>query len=151
MISYSFLKTRSTRKKFNAPFPNPINKQSINPASLEVYATPRAVATAIKIYMSHLSLSFISQFNTVKCIIVVTQVILWYFILMNKVNKVGRPQVEQSSVRSVRLPVRIWNKVYGASKGYRSVNEYFLSLVESDLIKKKDLKKSERRSPVTSQ
>ena len=70
--------------------------------------------------------------------------------LMDKVNKVGRPQVEQSSVRSVRLPVRIWNKVYKASKDFRSVNEYFLSLVENDLIKKKDLKKSESRSPVTS-
>ena len=70
--------------------------------------------------------------------------------LMDKVNKGGRPQVEQSSVRSVRLPVRIWNKVYGASKDFRSVNEYFLSLVENDLIKKKDLKKSERRSPATS-
>ena len=70
--------------------------------------------------------------------------------IMDKVNKVGRPQVEQSSVRSVRLPVRIWNKVYKTSKDYRSVNEYFLSLVENDLIKKKDLKKSERRSPVTS-
>ena len=70
--------------------------------------------------------------------------------LMDKVNKGGRPQVEKSSVRSVRLPVRIWNKVYKASKDFRSVNEYFLSLVENDLIKKKDLKKSERRSPVTS-
>ena len=70
--------------------------------------------------------------------------------LMDKVNKGGRPQVEQSSVRGVRFPVRIWNKVYGASKGFRSVNEYLLSLVEDDLIKKKDLKKSERRSPVTS-
>ena len=70
--------------------------------------------------------------------------------LMDKVNKGGRPKTEQSSVRSVRLPVRIWNQVYGASKGFRSVNEYFLSLVEDDLIKKKNLKKSERRSPVTS-
>ena len=69
--------------------------------------------------------------------------------LMDKVNKGGRPKTEQSSVRSVRLPVRIWNKVYKASKDFRSVNEYFLSLVEDDLIKKKDLKKSERRSPVT--
>ena len=70
--------------------------------------------------------------------------------LMDKVRKRGRPQVEQSSVRGVRFPVRIWSKVYGTSKDFRSVNEYFLSLVESDLIKKKELKKSERRSPVTS-
>ena len=69
---------------------------------------------------------------------------------MDKIKKIGRPEVEKSSVRSIRLPVRIWNKVYGASSDFRSVNEYFLSLVESDLIKKKDLKKSERRSPVTS-
>ena len=66
--------------------------------------------------------------------------------LMDKVNKGGRPQVEQSSVRGVRFPVRIWNKVYKASKEFRSVNEYFLSLVESDLIKKKKLKNSERRT-----
>ena len=69
--------------------------------------------------------------------------------LMDKVNKVGRPVREPSSLRSVRLPVRLWNKVYKTSKNFRSVNEYFLSLVESDLIKKKELKKSERRSPVT--
>ena len=69
---------------------------------------------------------------------------------MDKVNKGGRPVREPSSLRSVRLPVRLWNLVYKASKGYRSVNEYFLSLVENDLIKKKVLKKSERRSPVTS-
>ena len=68
---------------------------------------------------------------------------------MGKVNKVGRPQVEQSSVRSLRLPIRIWNKVYNASKDFRSVNEYFLSLVENDLIKKKTLKKSEQRSSKT--
>ena len=37
-----------------------------------------------------------------------------------------------------------------SSKEFSSVNEYLLSLVENDLIKKKDLKKSERRSPVTS-
>ena len=70
--------------------------------------------------------------------------------LMDKVKKRGRPEVEQSSVRGVRFPVRIWNKVYRTSKDFRSVNEYLLSLVEDDLIRKKELKKSERRSPVTS-
>ncbi|SVA65374.1 uncharacterized protein METZ01_LOCUS118228 [marine metagenome] len=70
--------------------------------------------------------------------------------LMDKVNKGGRPFREPSSLRSVRLPVRLWNMVYKVSKDYRSVNEYFLSLVENDLIKKKILKKSERRSLVNS-
>ena len=59
MNSYSFLKTRSIRKKLNAPLPNPTIIQSINPASLEVNATPIAVATAIKIYINHFRLPFI--------------------------------------------------------------------------------------------
>jgi len=70
--------------------------------------------------------------------------------LMAKVNKVGRPVEEPSRVRSIRLPKRVWELVSMASKDFRSVNEYFLSLVENDLIEKKELKKSERRSPVTS-
>ena len=70
--------------------------------------------------------------------------------LMDKVNKVGRPESEPTSVRSIRLPDRIWKLVGEVSKDFRSVNEYFLSLVENDLIKKKVLKKSSRRSPVTS-
>jgi len=65
--------------------------------------------------------------------------------LMSKVNKGGRPFTEPSSLRSVRLPVRLWNLVYKASKNFRSVNEYFLKLVEDDLIKRKLLKKSERK------
>ena len=69
---------------------------------------------------------------------------------MDIVNKGGRPKTEQTSVRGVRFPVRIWNKIYKASKDFRSVNEYLLSLVENDLIRKKELKKSERRSPITS-
>ena len=66
--------------------------------------------------------------------------------LMDKINKGGRPKKEPSSTRSLRLPIRIWNKAYKVSKDFRSVNEYFLSLVETDLIKKKELKQSERRT-----
>jgi len=65
--------------------------------------------------------------------------------LMSKVNKGGRPFTEPSSLRSLRLPVRLWNLVYKASKNFRSVNEYFLKLVEDDLVKRKLLKKSERK------
>ena len=49
------------QERLNIPLPNPTNIQSINPASLEVNATPIAVATAIKIYMNHFRLSFIIQ------------------------------------------------------------------------------------------
>ena len=69
---------------------------------------------------------------------------------MDKVNKVGRPVVEPSSLRSLRLPVRLWNLVYKVSNDYKSVNEYLTTVVENDLIKKKVLKRSERRSTVTS-
>ena len=70
--------------------------------------------------------------------------------LMDKVNKVGRPVSEPTSVRSVRLPDRLWKLVSDVSKDNRSVNEYFLSLVENELIRKKILEKTSRRSPVTS-
>ena len=53
-------------------------------------------------------------------------------------------------MRSIRLPDRLWELVGEVSKDNRSVNEYVLSLVENELIKKKVLKKSSRRSPVTS-
>ena len=70
--------------------------------------------------------------------------------LMDKINKGGRPVSEPTSVRSIRLPDRLWKLVSKASEGNRSVNEYIVSLMENELIKKKVLKKSERRSPVTS-
>jgi hypothetical protein len=70
--------------------------------------------------------------------------------LMDKVNKVGRPVSEPTSVRSVRLPDRLWKLVSDVSKDNRSVNEYFLSLVENELIRKKILEDASRRSPVTS-
>ena len=69
---------------------------------------------------------------------------------MDKVNKGGRPVSEPTSVRSIRLPDRLWKLVSDASEGNRSINEYIVSLMENELIKKKFLKKSERRSPVTS-
>ena len=64
---------------------------------------------------------------------------------MSEVNKGGRPREEPTNVRSVRLPNRVWNLVQKASKGSRSVNEYIQTLIENDLIKRKMLKKSERK------
>ena len=65
--------------------------------------------------------------------------------IMSEVNKGGRPREEPTNVRSVRLPNRIWKLVQKASKGSRSVNEYIQTLIENDLIKRKMLKKSERK------
>ena len=64
---------------------------------------------------------------------------------MSEVNKGGRPREEPTNVRSIRLPNRVWKLVQKASKGSRSVNEYIQTLIENDLIKRKMLKKSERK------
>ena len=64
---------------------------------------------------------------------------------MSEVNKGGRPREEPTNVRSVRLPNRVWKLVQKASKGSRSVNEYIQTIIENDLIKRKMLKKSERK------
>ena len=64
---------------------------------------------------------------------------------MSEVNKGGRPKEEPTNVRSVRLPTRVWKLIRKASKGSRSVNEYIQTLIENDLIKRKMLKKSERK------
>ena len=64
---------------------------------------------------------------------------------MIEVNKGGRPREEPTNVRSVRLPNRVWKLVQKASKGSRSINEYIQTLIENDLIKRKMLKKSERK------
>ena len=64
---------------------------------------------------------------------------------MSEVNKGGRPREEPTNVRSIRVPDRIWKLVQTASRGSRSVNEYIQTLIENDLIKRKMLKKSERK------
>ena len=65
--------------------------------------------------------------------------------VMSEINKGGRPREEPTNVRSVRVPDRVWKLVQKASKGSRSVNEYIQTLIENDLIKRKMLKKSERK------
>ena len=64
---------------------------------------------------------------------------------MSGVNKGGRPFEEPTNIRSIRVPDRVWKLVQKASKGSRSINEYINTLIENDLIKRKMLKKSERK------
>ena len=64
---------------------------------------------------------------------------------MSELNRSGRLRIEPSNARSIRLPNRVWKLVQKASKGSRSVNEYIPTLIENDLIKRKMLKKSERK------
>ena len=64
---------------------------------------------------------------------------------MSEVNKGGRPFEEPTNIRSIRVSDRVWKLVQKASKGSRSINEYINTLIENDLIKRKMLKKSERK------
>ena len=49
------------------------------------------------------------------------------------------------NIRHLKMPERLWKLVAKASKSSRSVNNYIISLIEDDLIKRKMLKKSERK------
>jgi hypothetical protein len=60
---------------------------------------------------------------------------------------VGQPKKESTSVKSVRLPDRIWKLVSKESKKFRSVNQYILSLIEDKLIEQDNLNDSKRISP----
>ena len=59
---------------------------------------------------------------------------------------VGQPKKEPTSVRSIRLPDRIWKLVSKESKKYRSVNRYITSLIEDSLIRNDKLDDSKRIS-----
>jgi hypothetical protein len=63
---------------------------------------------------------------------------------------VGQPKKEPTSVRSIRLPDRIWKLVSKESKKYRSVNSYILSLIEDSLVRNNKLNDSKRISRNTS-
>ena len=59
---------------------------------------------------------------------------------------VGQPKKEPTSVRSIRLPDRVWKLVSKESNNHRSVNRYILSLIEDSLIKNDKLDDSKRIS-----
>ena len=64
---------------------------------------------------------------------------------MIKDNKSRKLEKEPSNFRSIRIPDKMWKIVKKASKGSPSINEYLLSLIEDDLIKRKMIKKSDRK------
>lgn len=59
---------------------------------------------------------------------------------------VGQPKKEPTSVRSIRLPDRVWKLVSKESNNHRSVNRYILSLIEDSLVKNNKLNDSKRIS-----
>ena len=43
------------------------------------------------------------------------------------------------------MPERLWKLVSKASKNNRSIHDYIITLIENDLIKRKMIKKSDRK------
>ena len=62
--------------------------------------------------------------------------------------KRGQPKKEPTSVRSIRLPNRLWKLVEKQSKNNRSVNEYITSVLEDKLIDDNVLDSALRKSPI---
>ena len=64
---------------------------------------------------------------------------------MKKSEKNSQSKISVNNTRHLKMPERLWKLVTKASKSDRSINDYIISLIENDLIKRKMLKKSDRK------
>ena len=64
---------------------------------------------------------------------------------MKKSERNSETKMSFSNTRHLKMPEKLWKHVTKASKSDRSINDYIISLIENDLIKRKMLKKSERK------
>ncbi len=62
----------------------------------------------------------------------------------------GRPKREPTSLRSIRMPVRLWRLVEKTSKNHRSVNDFIQVLVEDNLVKNEHMSDKDRKRPYKS-
>ena len=62
----------------------------------------------------------------------------------NKKNDIHH-QENIGNTRHLKMPERLWKLVTKAAKNNRSINDYIITLIENDLIKRKMLKKSDRK------
>ena len=65
--------------------------------------------------------------------------------MMKKSERNSEAKMSVSNTRHLKMPEKLWKLVTKASKSDRSINDYIISLIENDLIKRKMLKKSERK------
>ena len=65
--------------------------------------------------------------------------------MMKKSERNSVTKMLVSNIRHLKMPEKLWKLVTKASKSDRSINDYIISLIENDLIKRKMLKKSERK------
>ena len=64
---------------------------------------------------------------------------------MKENNNLNKSTSDIGNIRHLKMPERLWKLVLKASKNSRSVNDYIITLIENDLIKRKMIKKSERK------
>ncbi|MDB2351436.1 hypothetical protein N9W06_04015 [Candidatus Marinimicrobia bacterium] len=64
---------------------------------------------------------------------------------MNNKKSDNYNQENVGNIRHLKMPERLWKLVTKAAKNNRSVHDYIITLIEDDLIKRKMLKKSERK------
>ena len=65
--------------------------------------------------------------------------------MMKKSEKNSEIKMSVSNTRHLKMPEKLWKLVTKVSKSERSINDYIISLIENDLIKRKMLKKSDRK------
>ena len=65
--------------------------------------------------------------------------------MRKKIEKNSETKMLFSNIRHLKMPEKLLKLVTKASKSDRSINDYIISLIENDLIKRKMLKKSERK------
>ena len=61
--------------------------------------------------------------------------------MRKKIEKNSETKMSFSNIRHLKMPEKLWKLVTKASKSDRSINDYIISLIENDLIKRKMLKK----------
>jgi len=64
---------------------------------------------------------------------------------MNNKKSDNYNQENVGNIRHLKMPERLWKLVTKVAKNNRSVHDYIITLIEDDLIKRKMLKKSERK------
>ena len=64
---------------------------------------------------------------------------------MNNNNKLDSIKGDIDNIRHLKMPERLWKLVSKASKNNRSIHDYIITLIENDLIKRKMIKKSDRK------
>ena len=62
-----------------------------------------------------------------------------------KSEKSKQTKISVKNIRHLKMSERLWKLVTKASKSNGAINDYIISLIENDLIKRKMLKKSERK------